>query len=152
MKLLIITFACLLLLSSYRLRYFGVGSAKLECKSQSGRTLFNAELEECQFLETAELSIDNTKENFSKEDDGYIIADLDNKILTMYLESQKRHSFLKFWAIPSSFKTILNEKGPGTQFHKIIEFKAKLYGTEPRQDKEFNTPEIELFCKLDYQL
>ena len=97
--------------------------------------------------------MDGSKLTFGTDDKSYIIFDPTSKVLTIYLESRSKNGkFLRFWAIPSSFKTISNEKGPGTQFHSVYEFKAKLESTDPRKGKELNTPTIELNCNLDYQL
>ena len=131
----------------------GVGKAILSGKSDSGRTIFKAEMEDCRILENAELTIDKAKLTFSAEDNGHIVADLENGVFTMHLESGNNGGkFLRLWAIPSSFKNILNEKGSGSQFHKVYEFKVKFYSTEPRKGKGFNTPEIEIYCTLDFQL
>lgn len=74
----------------------------------------------------------------------------------MYLSSKydahAQDKFLRLWAVPSSFKVISTQKGPGSQFHNVYEFHAKLESTDPRKGKELNTPTIELICTLDYEL
>ena len=111
--------------------------ATLTCKSESGRTTFTAELPSCLYLEKGELTIDASKLTFSNEDRSNIIFDPGNKVFTIFLESKsddpKTHKFLKFWALPSSFKKVKSEKGFGTQFHDTYEFHANLYATEPRK-------------------
>jgi hypothetical protein len=130
----------------------GVGTGILTCKSESGRTVFKAEIEECNTLQNAELIIDSSKSSFNYKDNEHVVCDLDNHVLTIFVETKDQTRFLKFWAIPSSFKTILDKSGPGSQFHKIYEFKAIIFGRDPRQGKEYNTPEIEINCRLDYEL
>ena len=150
---LITTAIITILLSSFRP---GEPTATLTCKSTSGRTTFSAELPSCSYLGTAEFSIDGSKLTFSSDDKSHVIFDPEDKVLTIYLESKtddpKEHKFLKFWALPSSFKKVKNDKGPGSQFHDVYEFHAKLYATEPRRTKELNTKTIELICTLDYEL
>jgi hypothetical protein len=135
---------------------FGEPVAILNCKSQSGRTIFTAELPSCSYLEKAELSIDGSKLIFSMQDRGNIVFDPENKVFTVFLQSKldepKDYKFLKFWAIPSTFKKVKSEKGFGSQFHDAYEFHGRLYATEPRSSQELNTKTIELICTLEYQL
>jgi hypothetical protein len=130
--------------------------ATLTCKSLSGKTTFSAILPSCTYLEKAELIIDKSKLQFEAMDHSNIIFDPENKVFTVFLESKsddpKAYKFLKFWALPSSFKKIKSEKGSGSQFHDIYEFHAKLYATEPRKTSKPNTKTIELICTLDYEL
>ena len=141
------------LLTSFRP---GEPVATLTCKSESGRTTFTAELPNCSYLEKAELSIDGSKLSFSLKDKSNIIFDPDNKVFAIFLESKSddptAHKFLKFWALPSSFKKVKSKRGPGTQFHDTYEFHTKFYATEPRQISDPNTKSIELICTLDYEL
>src|SRR5438105_12431411 len=122
------------LLTSFRP---GETVATLTCKSESGRTTFTAELPSGSYLDKAELNIDGSKLIFSLDDRSSIIFDPDNKVFTIFLRSKsddpKAYKFLKFWALPSSFKKVKSEKGPGTEFHDTYEFHAKLYATEPRK-------------------
>jgi len=137
---------------------FGPGEpvATLTCKSESGRTTFTATLPGCSYLEKAELIIDKSKLQFVFTDRSNIIFDPGNNVLTIVLESKsdepKEYKFLKFWALPSSFKKVKSEKGSGSEFHDTYEFRAKLYATEPRKVSEPNTKTIELICTLDYEL
>ncbi|MDR6968486.1 hypothetical protein J2X31_002509 [Flavobacterium arsenatis] len=130
----------------------GSGTAFLTCKSDSGRTEFNAELQDIiGVLEKTELRIDDTKMNYSSYE-SHIIFDPKNGILTMYINDETTnkypdHKYLKFWAIPSSFKIIKNESG-----HQVYEFKAIIEGTEPRKNKESHIPKIVLNCKLEYEI
>jgi hypothetical protein len=130
--------------------------ATLSCKSTTGRTSFSGTFPFCSYLETAELRIDEASLKFDlSEDEGFIIFEPDHKVFTIYLSSgskSKSHRFLKFWAVPSSFKKTKSQKGPGSQFHDAYEFRAYLYATEPRKTAEINTKIIELNCTLDYEL
>jgi len=153
MKASLIALLIIIFLSSYKP---GEPVATLTCKSETGRTLFSAELPSCSYLEKAELTIDGSKLGFTNQDKANIIFDPENKVFTIYLESHssdsKTYKFLKFWALPSSFKKISSEKSSGSQFHDIYEFHARLYGTEPRKISEPNTKVIELICTLNYEL
>jgi len=150
-----IIFACLIFLSltSFKL---GEPDAILDCKSASGRTLFHAELPNCSYLGNADFSIDGIKYSFTSGDICGVVFDPDIKILTIYLETNnkdsKQHRFLKFWALPDSFKKIKSATGPGSKFDDVYEFKAKIYGTEPRLGFENNTKTIELNCTLEFVL
>lgn len=153
MRKIFTTAVLVILLTSFRP---GEPEAILTCKSESGRTIFTAKFPGCSYLGNAELSIDGSKLVFSVEDKSHIIFDPDSKVFTVFLESKsdnpKSYKFLKFWALPSTFKRTKSESGPGTEFHNIYEFHAKLYATEPRDIKEINTRTIELICVLDYEL
>jgi len=153
MRIFLSSFLVGVLLTSFKP---GEPIATLTCKSISGRTTFTATLPSCSYLEKAQLSIDGSKLSFSADDNSKIIFDPDNQVLTIYLESNshdpKNYKFLKFWALPSSFKKTKTQKGSGSEFHDTYEFKAKMYATEPRQVKEPNTKTIELECTLDFEL
>ncbi len=133
----------------------GSATAYLTCKSESGRTIFEAEIQDIDGgLEKAELSIDGIKLNFNEEDNSSIIFDPKIGVYTILLESKSqlkkdfsKYKFLKFWAIPKTFKTIIENNSEGK-----YEFKAKLYSTEPRKGKEIQAPEIILNCKLKYKI
>ncbi len=132
---------------------FGSGTAYLNCKSDSGRTKFYAELQDIEgLLEKAVLKIDDTELKY-KTDESHVIFDPKNGVLTMYIddfdnkEEHLNHKYLQFWSIPSTFKILKNEN-----YHQIYEFQAKIYGTEPRKGKEFNTPIIILNCRLEYEI
>jgi len=77
----------------------------------------------------------------------------------MYLESEHnsdfkgQRTFLQFWAIPSSFKSIpVNNSEEHYTIHELYQFKANLISTEPRAGKEKETPTIELTCSLENTL
>jgi len=93
---------------------------------------------------------------FSGSDQGDIIFDPDNNILTIYLttasKNPKTYKFLKFWALPATFKRVKHDKQSGSQFHDTYEFQAKLVATEPRPTADKITKVIELTCQLDYEL
>lgn len=134
----------------------GEAVGTLNCKSESGKTIFIATLPSCSYLETADFSIENSKYSFTHLDLNGIIFDPENKIFTVYLETKSSDprdiKFIRFWAIPQTFKKTKTEKGEGTQFHDTYEFRAKIYGTEPRKGCDINTKTIELICTLDVQL
>jgi len=151
MKKTIVILSCLIFLTSF---HFGSNTAYLKCESDSGRTVFYAELQDIEgFIEKAILKIDSTEIEY-KTEEGHIIFDPENGIFTMYIDDNENsededlpHKYLQFWSIPSTFKIIKNQR-----FHQIYEFKAKIYGTEPRKDKEYHIPEITLNCRLEYSI
>lgn len=132
---------------------YGSGTAYLTCKSESGRTLFKAEIEDIEStLQGAELTIDGKKLVFTDNDNSHCIFDAQCGVYTIFIESDPKkgfshYKFLKFWTIPSTFKTIIN-----TNTHQQYEFRAKLYASEPRKDKELQTPTIEVVCSLEYKI
>lgn len=144
-SIFIILFSCL--------AFGGSGTAVLTCTSESGRTKFIAHLQDIVgLLESATFTIDNASIQFSSDESIYTIFDPKNGVFTIYIEGKTNstypnHKYIQFWAIPSTFKTIKNDR-----IHQIYEFKAKIYGTEPRPDKEMHCPEIELNCKLEYKI
>ena len=153
MRLFLATILIIVLFTSFRK---ADPIARLTCRSESGRTLFNAELPSLTFMLKAEFIIDSAKLTFSSQDASDIIFDPDNKVFTICLESPsedpKAYKFLKFWGIPSSFRKIKSKKGPDGQYHDSYQFRAKMFGTEPRPNDEFgNTKTIVLNCTLDYE-
>ena len=129
-------------------RTVGSSTAYLKCKSESGRTIFNAEIQDIDGgLEKAELIVDGVKLNFDNDDDAKVILDSKNGIYTIFIESKSKSKFLKFWAIPKTFKTVIENSSESK-----YDFKAKIYSTEPRKGKDLQTPEIELNCSLNYKI
>ena len=130
--------------------------AILKCKSASGRTLFEATVPSGSYIEKAIFSIDGSSITFNFKDRSDIIFDPEDHVFTMYIEknsdSLAGRNFVKFWAIPKTFKQTVNETGPGSEFHDVYEFRAIIFGTEPRKGYDYNSKEIELFCTLDYEL
>ena len=151
MKKLIFHLILILGLTSFK--PIGSATAYLTCKSESGRTIFKAEIQDIDGgLEKAELTIDGVKLKFTGEENSNVIFDSKNGVYTIAIESKpnkdfSNNKFLKFWAIPKTFKTIVENNEEGK-----YEFKAKLYSTEPRKGKELQTPEIELNCNLEYKI
>jgi hypothetical protein len=150
-----ILFCLIIIVGLTSFKTVGVRTAHLTCKSESGRTLFNAELEDIDTrLTKAELIIDGDKLNFADEVNSSIIFDSKNGVFTVSIESKSqlkkdfsKFKYLKFWAIPKSFKTIFENSDNGK-----YEFRAKMYSTEPRKGKDSSTPEIELNCELEYEI
>lgn len=122
----------------------GVRTAKLSCKSASGRTLFEAELEDMTSLNYAKFTVDKDVINFKDGDRCAVIFDPANKVLTIYLESES--GFAEFWAIPASFKEVQNEGRAGDTY----KFSASIRAKDPRKNKEYSTPVIALECTLNY--
>ncbi|POY34670.1 hypothetical protein C3K47_19165 [Solitalea longa] len=152
MKHILFSFLIFLTLTSFKRP--GSATAQLTCKSESGRTLFTADIQDIDGgLERAELSIDGVKLNFHENDNSSIIFDSKTQVFTILLESKpnkdfSKHKFLKFWAIPSTFKTLVETHTQGK-----YQFRAKLYSTEPRKEKkELHTPVIEVECLLQYEI
>lgn len=145
----------LLILTFTSFKSVGSATAYLTCKSESGRTTFKAEIQDIDGgIEKAELTIDGVKLNFTEEDNSNIVFDSKNGVYTITIESKSqlkkdfsKFKFLKFWAIPKTFKTILENNEEAK-----YEFKARLFSTEPRKGKDLQTPEIELKCKLEYKI
>lgn len=133
----------------------GSGTAYLVCKSESGRTLFNAELQDIVGgLEKAELIVDGKKIVFNSEneDEAYTIFDANSKVFTLYITGKTNKEFpnsrfIEFWAIPSTFKIISSDRS-----NQKYEFKAKVVGTEPRKNKDLRTPEVIMNCTLEYKI
>lgn len=133
----------------------GSGTAYLTCKSESGRTLFNAELQDIVgIVEKAELIIDGKKIAFSYEigDEAFTIFDPNANVFTLYISGKPNNEFpnsrfIKFWAIPSSFKIISSDHS-----NQKYEFRAKVVGTEPRKNKDLSTPEVLVNCTLEYKI
>jgi hypothetical protein len=132
----------------------GSGTAYLTCKSESGRTIFKAELQDFDRLEKAELIVDNKKVSFNDSDEAYTIFDAETGVFTVYITGDANKEFpngrfIQFWAIPKSFK-ILNS----TISNQKYEFKARIEGSEPRkgQDKDLRIPQVELNCVLEYSI
>jgi len=123
----------------------GSNTACIKCKSLSGRTDFNAEIWNITSgLEKAEFSIDGEKITWTEKDKAHAVYDPDNGVFTIRIEGENG-LYVVFWAIPSTFK-IIRDTSEGLK----LEFKANLYGTEPRKDKGRISPTIELSCTLDY--
>ena len=133
----------------------GSGSAYLTCKSASGRTIFNAELQDITgLLAKAELIVDNKKLIFNEGDEVHTIFDAESGVFTVHVSGDSNKEFpngrfLEFWAIPKSFK-IVSSGGSKQKY----EFKARIEATEPRKgsDKDLRIPRVELSCILIYSI
>ena len=150
-----ILFCLIITLGLTSFKSVGVRTANLICKSESGRTIIKAELEDIDSkIKKAELVIDEIKLNFSEDVNSNIIFDSKNGVFTIYLQSKSKskedfskYKFLKFWAIPKTFKTLHENNIEGK-----YEFKAKIFSTDPRGGNKPQTPEIELNCILEYKI
>lgn len=153
LKNFVVTIGILLVITSFQ--SLGSGTAYLICKSESGRTLFNAELQDIDgILENAVLEIDGVKLNFNEEDISQIILDSKNGVFTISTENKyneqksgNKINYLKFWAIPKTFEIITNNES-----EQIYRFKEKVQASEPRKNKDLQTPIIELNCELKYKI
>src|SRR5690349_19277322 len=115
MKYLLILIAFPLFLTSFN---HGEGTARLTCKSQSGRTLFEAEFGEYPELRKAKFTIDKNNMPFYYSDKCTVICDPEAKVYTLDIESEAHGNFdtarfVQLWAIPSTFT---EESSFGTGF------------------------------------
>ena len=149
MRVFFYSIICFCLFTSFT---FGEPVAELKCKSSSGRTLFEAVLPQLTYHESALFQVDGKKLEFGVEDQGSVIFDKAAKVLTIYLRSKDNAKFVKFWALPSTFKQVSSEKRDGTSFKDVYNFRAKIIASEPRQGKSNLTPETELDCVLEFEL
>ena len=133
----------------------GSGTAYLTCKSESGRTVFNAELQDIVgLLEKAELVVDNKSLVFDDKDDVRTIFDKETGVFTVCISGAPTKEFpngrfVEFWAIPKSFKIIKSERS-----NQRYEFKAKIEATEPRGggNRSLRIPQVLLSCVLEYRI
>ena len=149
MKYLLTLIAFPLFLTSFN---HGEGTTKLTCKSQSGRTIFEAEFGEYTELRQAKFTIDKDNIPFFYSDRCTVICDPEAKVYTLNIESEAHGNFdtarfVQLWAIPSTFT---EESTTGTEFRDIYKFTAKLKARDPRKGKEYETPLVLLNCTLTY--
>lgn len=154
MKYLFVGSVLLLSFSSFKIK-LGTREGTLTCRSESGRTLFNAKLEDGTNLESAEFVIDGVKNSFADHDNCYTIFDPANQVYTIWLEEKTEDQsrlgkFVSFWAIPSTFKLIFTD-GQSSLPHEKYTFKAKIFAREPRKGFETNSKVIELNCTLELE-
>src|SRR5215217_2043558 len=71
----------------------GEGTSKLTCKSQSGRTLFEAEFGDYTTLRQAKLTIDKDSMPFYHSDRCTVIFDPKAKVYTLNIESEAYSNF-----------------------------------------------------------
>lgn len=138
-------------------RNSGSGTAYLTCKSESGKTIFNAELQDIDgLLQKAELIVDGKKVTFDENDEARTIFDEKNGVFTLYLSGSRNKDFpngrfVRLWAMPKTFKILKSDTQAQDQKY---EFKAKIEGTEPRKgaDRILRIPQVELTCILEYKI
>jgi hypothetical protein len=134
MKLMLLAIVALLSFTSSK--FPGSGTAHLVCKSESGRTIFKAELQDITgLLEKAELVVDKNKIVFDSNDEVYTIFDPKVGVFTVYISGETNDEFpnsrfVQLWAIPETFRIIKSERSD-----QKYEFKAKIEATEPRKNK-----------------
>ncbi|MGQ0827108.1 MAG: hypothetical protein ACT4ON_01810 [Bacteroidota bacterium] len=133
--------------------YSGSNTAVLTCKSNSGKTTFVAYIQDItSTFEGATFTMDKSSIEFDSNENGYVVLDSKSGVFTLFVDGRKTFDypngkFIRFWAIPSTFKIITEEHG-----HKVYEFKAKLNGTDPRPNKTPDSPVVELNCKLEWKI
>ena len=149
MRKTILCLTVIILSSSFKKE--GLDIAYLNCKSESGRTIFTAEIQDIDGeLENAEVTIDGEKLKFTKGENSNVIFESRNGFYSIVIENNSKANsskpkFLKFWAIPKTFKTVVSN---GQEFKYT--FQAQLFCTDPRKDKNLLTPEIKMNCTLLY--
>ena len=152
MRIPILLLICWLTTSAF----VGSGTAKLTCRSTTGRTTFTAYLQDIVgIFEGGALTIDGTVLEFPEAGDcdtGDVVWDPQNGVFTIsFLHSTPDGPvWFRFWAIPHTFKIISSERGSVTG--AIYEFEGVIEAKEPRPDKALITPEIRMICRLDYRI
>jgi hypothetical protein len=132
----------------------GSGTAFLKGRSASGRTVFNAELQDISGLfEGGSITIDEHVLEFPAEAEGvqhHSIWDPRNGVFTLsYLRpGMDDLLFFRMWAVPGTFKILSGDRNAGA----VYEFEALFEGTEPRPDKGHATPSVRLTCRLEYRI
>ena len=136
--------------------FAGSNSAKLSCRSASGRTVFTASLQDIvsTFL-GASLTIDGSTLEFPEEDGSECanaVWDPENGVFTLTFSRSTLDGLVwfHFWAIPNTFKIISVERGSAQG--AIYEFEGIIEAKEPRPGKSLITPNIRLTCRLEYRI
>lgn len=125
----------------------GSNAAYLKGQSESGRTQFICELQDVTAgLIRASWRIDSHTISFGEDDEAHVIYDLANQVFCIVLKDAQGH-FVYFWVLPKSIRKI-----SGDWFRGRFEFKAKVYGTDPRPDKGGQSPETILRCTFAYEV
>jgi hypothetical protein len=136
--------------------FVGSGTAKLSCRSASGRTTFTVDLQDIDgTFEGGTLTIDGTVLEFPEAgncDTGDVVWDPKNGVFTISFEHGTPDGpvWFRFWAIPNTFKTISGDRG--SEEGAIYEFEGVIQAKEPRPDKDLITPEIRMMCQLQYHI
>lgn len=136
---------CLICISSFA--FAGSNEAKLVCKSASGRTLFEAGLQDITAFNFAKFTIDKQSISWDENTNASIIFDSKRKVFTIQIGSFGNRKWLTFYAIPSTFKTLKN-----TNSEEHYKFKAIIQGEDPREGSFRNSKRIELDCELTYSI
>ncbi|MCB0765690.1 MAG: hypothetical protein KDB95_00615 [Flavobacteriales bacterium] len=106
-------------------------------------------------FEGGSLVIDGVAQDFRSEDGDdctEVVWDPANGVFTVtYTHGTPQGPvWFRFWAIPSTFKTISNDRGsdPG----EVYEFDGIIEAREPRPGKDLITPRIRMTCRLEYRI
>lgn len=135
------------LLATFFMANAGSNEAILRGKSASGRTTFEAKLQDIYSFNEATYTVDGMSASFGTDLCSSINFSAKYGIFTLNLYVSDGEGWMQLYAIPSTFEIITNTNGK--QHYK---FKAIFKGKDPRPDKEYNTPEIELDCELIYEI
>lgn len=131
---------------SYYQSFAGSNAAYLKGKSESGRTKFECTLQDVTAgLISARFEIDGFSIHFDENDEANVIYDLNNQVFCIYLKGKNK--MLNFWVLPKSI-----QKQSGDWFRGRFIFRAKVYGTEPRSNKDLFSPETVLNCTFVYEV
>jgi hypothetical protein len=134
----------------------GSGSAKLTCRSLSGRTTFTAFLQDIiGIFEGGSLTIDGVQLDFPGAGDcdtGDVVWDPRNGVFTVAYSHSSPDGLVwfRFWAIPSTFKVISADRGSAQG--AIYEFDGVIEAMEPRANEDLITPRIRMTCRLEYRI
>jgi hypothetical protein len=157
MKIFFASVLMVVLTSSFK--PVGVVENVITCKSKSGNIQLKVNLTDYDMFEDAELILDKSKLTFNSDDNGYVIYDSKNKVLTIYLEAGKnrkikeRLAYLQFWIIPSTLKSIpIDKTNDKYSIHELYKFKARLISSDPRPGKPTETSNIEMEGTLENTL
>jgi len=153
MKYLIITILSMLLIKP--LSAGSDGTAIIKGKSGTGRTLLELHTSDIgNGVKYLKFTIDGKSYEFDVRKDqdtyGYVIHDHKNKVFTVVIDNTKID--FRFWMLPSKQK-ITAQKGTSEKW----EFEAYVVATDPREfdgetRNEPMSPQIHMFCTLDYNL
>jgi hypothetical protein len=125
--------------------FAGSADAILTCKSASGRTIFQAGIQDLVGFSWAKFAIDGQEIAYDNEGAGQVVFNEKHKIFTLSINDSKK-GFLTFYAIPSTFEVIKK-----SNYEKQYKFQAVIQGLDPRKGKH-QSKNIVLNCELKYSI
>lgn len=130
--------------------FAGSNTAKLTCKSASGKTIFIAYLQDITGgITGGEFTIEGESFDLSHTEDKTIFSPKDG-VFTIFINIKDDESYsgdaIQFWAIPSTFKITKDEN-----WSHEYKFQAYIQGSDPREGKNYS-PKIKLSCTLEYSI